>query len=166
MAVTLKVKNLDSLRDKFKMGLGARPTVRMGIILQGPAAAYALVWEFGRVDINPGPKTQWGTNPDGETVVLTKTAPYGYIRVNRAKYRQFVREEFYKQSWKGIKPNQIPKVVQALLARAADKCAELIAQTAPEDTGELKSEIRAVELTGPVNQETTDRLSIRPRVRR
>lgn len=149
MAVTLRVKNLDRMADSLRKAAGTRPSVRFGLNITGPAAAYALVWEFGRVGIKPGPKTTWGTNPDGERVVLTKTAPRGYIRVNRAKYRKFVREEMKKIQWSRMNISQVRGAVEWALQKAAARCADLIADTAPYDTGDLRSAIRAVKIVGP-----------------
>lgn len=165
MSVTLKVRNIDSITKLFDMGLGARPTIGLQLVVQGPAAAYALVWEWGRVDINPGPKTMLSTNPDGDQAVMTITAPNGFIRVNRAKYRVIVREEFAAVAWNKVKPANIPKQVRLLLKRAALRCADLIAETAPIDSGDLRYAIRAAEERDDVLQETSDRITIRPRVR-
>lgn len=161
MGVTLKIRNLDRLPEIFDAGLGARPTINVNLSVSGPAAAYSLIWEFGRADINPGPKTLWSTNYYGETKVLTKTAPNGFIRINREKYRQFIREELARISWKKIKFKNIPKYVQEALERAAERCAELIAETAPYDTGALYEAIKSVSVVAG----TEDSLSIRTRMR-
>jgi hypothetical protein len=167
MAVTLRIKNLDAFVSQFDMGQGTRPSVRLGLMLTGPAARYGLVWEWGRVDCNPGPKTLWGTNPDGETTVLTRTAPRGWIRVNRQQYRNFVREEMAKIQWHRIQVKQIPSLVDWALRKAAARCADLMAQTAPYDTGQLREAIRALSIaTGDEVQITNDALSVRVRMRR
>jgi hypothetical protein len=167
MAVTLRVKNIDAFTKQFDMGLGVRPTVRVNLTLTGPAAAYSAVWEWGRVDVNPGPKTLWSTNPDGDRVVLTRTAPFGWIRVNRQQYRNFIREELAKIQWHRVKPKQIPGLVQWALQKAASRCADLMAATAPYDTGQLRAAILALSIiTGDEQQVTFDTLSLRTRVRR
>ena len=167
MGVTLRVANIDKFISQFDMGLGVRPSVRVSLTLTGPAAAYGLVWEWGRVDINPGPKTQWSTNPDGERVVLTRTAPFGWIRVNRQQYRNFVREEMAKIQWHRIKITQIPAMVNWALSKAAGRCADLMAATAPYDTGQLHDAILALSVvSGDVQQTTTDAHSVRVRMRR
>ena len=168
MSVSLRCRNLDHLADLFDMGLGARPTIRMNLNITGPAAAYALVWEWGRVDIKPGPKTVYGMNPYvGDVVVLTKTAPYGYIRINRTKYIQYVRQELGKIVWKNLKPAEIPSKVDWALRKAAERCADLIAETAPFDTGQLRDAIRAVSVTtGQEVEAVNDIMSFRLRVHR
>lgn len=165
--VTLRIKNLDAVLSQFKLSMGSRPTVRIGISVSGPAAAYALVWEWGRVDCNPGPKTLWGVNPDGETVVMTKTAPNGFIRINRDKYGQYVREEMLKINWRGTRISQIPKKVETALQAAAVRSADLMAETAPVDTGDLRAALRSFVMTDNPEEDTTqDFIAIRTRIHR
>ncbi len=158
MAVSLRVKDVDALTEQMALG-SARPVVKVNLIIRGPAADYALVWEWGRVDINPGPKTQWGTNPDGETRVLTKTAPLGFIRVNRLKYKAIIREEIEAVAWGKLRPSQWNPMVEKCLHKAAKRIAKLIAETAPIDTGQLREAIVAV--TQDSVQETVDTMGIR-----
>lgn len=167
MGVTLRPKNMAKLLDDLDLGLGARPTIGMGLQLNGPAIAYGLVWEWGRVDINPGPKTTWGTNPDGERVVLTITAPMGWIRVHKKEYGKIIQDELEKaQFWK-MSLKQMGKAVEKALRAAGPRIADLMANTAPIDTGELRAEIRA-SITIPEDgelQNIADRLSVRSRIR-
>lgn len=167
MSVTLKVKNIDRFVEQFHFGTGARPTIVVGLKVTGPAAAYCLIWEWGRADIKPGPKTQWGTNPDGDRRVLTRTAPSGFIRVNRGKFRLIIRDEMKKIAWRRITPKEIPNAVQWALTKAAHRMADLIAETAPVDTGELRRAIRAIKIIGPGGlQSISDRVPVRARLRR
>lgn len=166
MAVTVRVVNIDNVISALKQGVGSRPTIRLGLKISGPAAAYALIWEWGRVTCNPGPKTMMSTNPDGELVVMTKTAPHGFIRVNRNQFRKYVREELGTINWKGTKITQLRIQIANALERAAHRCADLIADTAPVDSGDLREAIRAVDiLTDADVPATSDRVSIRMRVR-
>lgn len=140
MAVTLRVRNIEAVTEQLALGT-AQPRIQMSLVLDGPAVDYALVWEWGRMDCEPGPKTVWGSNPDGETAVLTKTAPGGYIRVNRLRYGQYIREEVANAKLNKLKPSQWNGALKLALGRAAQRCARLIAQTAPIDSGELREEI-------------------------
>lgn len=160
MAVTLRVKNVDALTERLALGK-TRARITLGIQLNGPAAEYGLIWEWGKVSIQPGPKTLWSTNPDGEEVVLTKTAPFGYIRVNRTMYRRYIKEEVAKINFHGLPPSQWNPQLEKALNRAAKRCANLIAETAPEDSGELKNEIREAEI---VDTSNVDALSIQKRL--
>src|SRR5579862_5052115 len=90
MGVTLKVKNVNKLVAALS---GVATQVKMDITIRGPAAKYAMVWEWGRADIQPGPKTVWSTNPDEEFRVLTRQAPHGWIRVNKNEYTKFILGE-------------------------------------------------------------------------
>lgn len=162
MAVTLRVKNLDKLVAQFDMGMGARPTVRMLIIVRGPVASYALVWEFGRADINPGPKTLWGTNPDGEERVMTKTAPTGFIRVNRSKYRAIIKEELQAVPFYRFPLAKYPSLIKQALQAAAKRCGALIAETAPYDTYALREAIVAVDIAD--GGRAVDEIGVRPNI--
>src|SRR4051812_13207421 len=110
MPLSMQIKNLDKLAAAFDEGVGARPTVNMGVRVVGPAAAYAMVWEFGAAWLSkPGPRTTWGVNPAGEVVILTLTAPMGYIRIHRPEFRRIVREEMDLIAWSELGPRQIRK---------------------------------------------------------
>jgi hypothetical protein len=161
MPVSLKIRNPDFFERAVLEGVGIRPTIRIGLTISGPASAYALVWEFGSSRISkPGPKTTWGINPDGEVVILTKTAPYGFIRTNIPKFRQIVREEMDAVDWAGVRIRRIRETMLAVLEEAAQRCAEVIAESAPYDTGQLKEAIEVAQ----IGETTTDLLTIRPRL--
>lgn len=162
MPVTLKVRNPDALERQILEYLGARPTIRIGLVLTGPAAAYALVWEWGSSVLSkPGPKTTWGTNPNGETVILTKTAPYGYIRTNIPIFRKIIREELDTVDWAAVTVRSLRKTLNGVLASAAERIAHVIAEAAPYDSGQLYEAIEAMQ---PGPGEVTDLLSVRPRL--
>lgn len=162
MPVTLKIRNPDALEQQILDYVGSRPTIRIALRLNGPAAAYALVWEWGSAQLTkPGPKTTWGTNPDGETVILTKTAPYGYIRTNIPKFRVIIREEFDLVDWAAVSLRSLRSTLQKVLESAAERIAHVIAEAAPYDTGQLYDAIEFAQ-AGP--EETEDLLSVRPRL--
>lgn len=164
MPISLQVKNIDKLVASFAAGVGARPTIRMGLQIVGPAAKYALVWEWGSSTLSaPGPKTTWGINPDGDIAILTLTAPYGYIRVHKPEFRQIIREELKKINWAGVKPSQLRKRASVALAAAMVRCAALVSESAPYDTGELSTAIVAItqDSGGGALEDT---LTVRPRV--
>lgn len=140
MGVSLRVKNIEAVTEAMALG-GAHPVVRLNLVVTGDAARYALIWEWGRVSCSPGPKTLWGTNPDGETRVMTKTAPSGFIRINRYKYRDIIKEELAAIRWSRLKPSEWNAAVTRALRRAAPRIAQLISDTAPIDTGDLREAI-------------------------
>lgn len=160
MAVTLKFKNLDKVVESLKSGVSTKPVIKMGVKVSGSAAPYSLVWEYGRVSCNPGPKTLWSINFLGETVVLTKTAPQGFIHVNVSSYRQFIREEM-KSALASAKSNGIYNAVRKALAQAAQRCADLMSKTAPIDKGDLRSEIKSADFSVVGMDTTTEGLRIR-----
>lgn len=164
MSVILSVKRMDALAFKFDTGEGARPTVTVSLVVRGKPAAYALVWEWGRADVRPGPKTMLSTNPAGETMVMTRTAPHGFIRVNSAKYRLILRQEFAKIKWSRVALKRIPERVEEALRAAAKRIAELISDTAPVDTGDLRRAIRIMGGRGKNVATTMDSLAVRTRL--
>lgn len=166
MSVTFKLRNLDKLADALSQGIDTKPVLRMGVAVSGKAAAYALVWEYGRVDCKPGPKTLYSTNFEGQQVVLTRSAPLGFIRVNNARYREYVRAEMKGVDWKKLKITQIPSNALKALARAAYKCADLISITAPKDTGELSLAIRSADLSEVGVDTTQETVSLRTKINR
>jgi hypothetical protein len=165
MSVSLKIKNLERIPELFQLGLGARPSVRLILAVTGPVTKYFDVWEWGRVTCKPGPKTQWGVNPAGDTVVMTRTAPMGFIRVNRDRYREIIRGEVMKRlKWKHIPLKQIPEAIQWGLHNAAPMCADLIAETAPFDTYALREAIRAAMAVTDNEPVAVDIIAVRARV--
>jgi hypothetical protein len=108
--------------------------------------AYALVWEFGRVGIKPGPKTVLSTNYEGEEVVLTIQAPHGYIRIHQEDYKQIMADEFSKADWANTPMNRWDALLRDVVNNAAARCAELIIEGAPVDSGDLVMSIEPVEV--------------------
>lgn len=149
MAVTLRVQGLGSVTAALQSLPGL---MQAGVKVNGESAAYALVWEWGYATraIEPGPKTQWGINPAGESKVLTIVAPTGYIRVNRNEYERILREEFHKAEI-GEKPiSEWEAAMTVILNNAAERCADIIRDAAPVDSGQLRSEIVPANVSDPV----------------
>lgn len=142
MSVSLEIGNLDAL-DRMIRDL---PSVReAGVAVGGDAAAYALVWEWGSARIHrPGPKTTWGENPSGDRVVLTLTAPHGFIRIHNEKYIQFLIEAFQRITWGSLAISDWPKAIDEMLNGVAKQCSNFISEGAPFDTGDLKASIYPV----------------------
>jgi hypothetical protein len=143
MSVTLDIEGLDSLDAMFQ----DLPQLReAGVMVEGHAAAYALVWEWGSARIHrPGPKTMWGENPAGESVVLTITAPHGYIRTHHEQYVHILQEEFARIDWGVLSLDDWGSAIDNMLSIAARRCSQLISDAAPIDTGLLRASIHPVE---------------------
>ena len=148
MAVSVRVKNIDALAQRLAAG-AARPYISVRVTVSGPAAAYAYVWEWGRITCKPGPKTVWSTNPLGEERVMTVTAPFGFIWMNRREFRKAIHEEMAKIHFNSLKPSDWPDRIQRAFDAAGEKCADIIADDAPIDTGALRDAIRAERGSGP-----------------
>jgi hypothetical protein len=142
MSVTLEVDGLDSLEDM----IANLPQIReAGVAVDGERAVVASVWEWGSARIHkPGPKTMWGENPDGDRVVLTITAPHGYIRVHHELYVQILQKEFGAIAWGSLPLSQWPAAIDTMLTNAARQCSQLISESAPIDTGLLRASIHPI----------------------
>ena len=149
--VTMQIKGAERLLNALN-SLPAR--IDGGVKVTGPAASYWGVWEWGSVRITkPGPKTTWGTNPAGERVVLTLTAPTGYIRTNRQRYVNALRSELAAAGLASNPISQWPRRLRQAFNNASAICAEIIRQSAPEDTGQLKAGIVAVDIGDQILQQ-------------
>ena len=147
MAVSLRVVGASKVAQVFAQ-LPDKMTA--GVKIYGPAAQYGLVWEWGSVRITkPGPKTTWGVNPDGKTVILTITAPQGWIRVNKQQYLDILRDEWRKLHFTTIDPKYWKRHLEDMLWKAAVRCSRVMEATAPYDTGDLRSTITAVNEPDP-----------------
>jgi hypothetical protein len=119
--------------------------VSSGVSVEGPAAAYALVWEWGNArQVRVGPKTTVGTNPDGKKVFLSIQAPRGYIRVNSPLYWAALEQEMQKVKFAGTSTGAIHDELEAAAERIATRVRDIIREHAPVDTGQLHDEIQVV----------------------
>ena len=131
--------------------------VKAYITSEGPASAYALVWEFGNLrQTKQGPKTVLGVNPNGETVWLSSQAPTGYIRTLAPEFRRIIREELaqyqiYLEFGRNIGFEKRRSVKSQMLAtrrlekvaeRITNKMLRLLRRHVPVDTGDLKDSLR------------------------
>lgn len=131
--------------DRLVAALSSLPSmVEAGVKVTGSTNYIkAMVWDLGYVTrtIKPGPKTMWSVNVYGDPKVLTITAPTGFIRVNRAKYASILKEEFLKQNFPGTPITHWSKLIENMMSRAAERCAVMISEAAPIETGDLQQSI-------------------------
>jgi hypothetical protein len=140
--LSFSLKGFDSFIELFDLD---DKVVEAGVVSTGEAAAYAEVWEWGNArQTKQGPKTVRGTNPDGEVVWLSSQAPMGYIAVNSEAYLNIVKIELGKLSFSGNSAQDTEKELKAIALSAAQACAEIIAEHAPIDSGQLKGSFEAV----------------------
>lgn len=138
-------KVMQSLSDAADEG-----PVRGGVLSEGDAAAYALVWEFGNArQTQPGPKTVLGTGPDGESAWLSIQAPMGYIRVNEAEFVQILQQTLNDMDLELTTGDEIRKAMKEASNEAGKKIADIIRDTAPEDTGALRDSITVADPDDP-----------------
>lgn len=117
-----------------------------GVVSEGDAAAYALVWEWGNArQTQKGPKTTQGINPNGDRVWLSIQAPFGYVRINELYYWQIVNEEMDKVKFDGSDTGDISQALLACTKRIGKRIADVIKEAAPVDSGDLRRSIKAVD---------------------
>jgi hypothetical protein len=144
------VKELKELFKGYEQASVQGP-VRGGVISEGDAAAYALVWEWGNArQTKEGPKTVLGMNPEGERVWLSIQAPFGYIRIHEAEYQRIVLEQLGNVDLSEADTgNEILAEIKKASIKASQQIAEIIKDAAPIDTGALRESIKAAEPDDP-----------------
>lgn len=142
---TVKI-DFAELKDFFVNLGNADVTVEAGVSSEGPAAAYVFVWEFGNIrQSKPGPKTVAGVNPvTGEKAFFSTQAPQGYIRVLIPVFREIMDLEIKRISFLDPERRSIKIQLDAAARRITNKMVEVIRNTVPIDSGELRASIRAV----------------------
>jgi flavin-binding protein dodecin len=147
----------DKLDEMFLEMKEQNKLVEAGVKVEGPAAAYALVWEWGNArQTKKGPKTTLGINPDGERVWLTIQAPHGYIRVGEPLYVKALQKELSKVRFTSTSTGSISQELQNAAIRAAKTMRDIIKEHAPVDSGELRDGIKLVEPGDPLLEESEE----------
>jgi len=125
--------------------------IRGGVISEGDAAAYALVWEWGNArQHKEGPKTVLGINPDGETVWLSTQAPFGYIRIHSDEMDNLLMSELMKVDFDKVDTAEdFIQEMKAASLEAGIKIADFIRSVAPVDSGDLRDSIEAANPDDP-----------------
>jgi hypothetical protein len=139
--MTLDIEGMEAVLESIAR---IPDTLQAGVKVTGDAVAYAIIWEEGRITCNPGPKTMWSTNAAGDRRVMTITAPHGFIRANKEKFDAILKEEIEALDL-GSDMGQWEEKMNGALKIAAQRCAEIISDAAPIDTGLLKASISAAE---------------------
>jgi hypothetical protein len=120
--------------------------VESGVASVGPAAAYALVWEWGNMrQAEKGPNTVLGTNPAGDKVWLSIQAPRGWIAINEPRMWRAIDEELDKLEFNGEDEFHISTQLEALSERVSIRLLDILKDTVPIDSGDLQSSLRVVE---------------------
>lgn len=125
--------------------------VRGGIVSEGDAAAYALVWEWGNArQTKEGPKTVKGINPDGDEVWLSIQAPFGYIRIHEPDFVRIIIDKLAATDFsETVTAKEVRAEMEKASASSAELIAELIRQGAPVDSGDLRESLQAADPNDP-----------------
>lgn len=145
-ALTLFATALIDKLDDFLLEFAEHDReIKAGVASVGDAAAYSLVWEFGNIrQVQQGPNTVKGINPDGKEVWLSIQAPYGYISVHENDYIEILKDELSKVEYKSKTKEGIEREIKVAAFNAAKRCAQLIKDTAPYREGNLSDSIKPV----------------------
>lgn len=144
------VKEIKKLLAGYEQAAKDGP-VRGGVVVEGDAAAYALVWEWGNVrQVKEGPKTVKGINPDGEEVWLSVQAPFGYIRIHEPDFLRILMEKLSAIDFsKASTGKQIRDEMKKASAASGEAIAELLREFAPRDKGDLREALQAADPDDP-----------------
>jgi hypothetical protein len=124
-------------------GIGS---VTGGVGVFGSAAAYALVWELGSLRLKkPGPRTIWGTNRNGEKMIMSSQAPEGYVGVISDQFWPIIEQEVGKLTFRGTDARSIRLELEVVVDNAMQRIARIISDAAPVDSGDLRSQIQYVD---------------------
>lgn len=147
-------ENIDDLLEEFAQDAASAG----GVEVIGDAAAYALVWEWGnRRQKKKGPRTVQGVNPAGESVWLSSQAPFGYIRINEPHLNQITDDVLSEVTFEGQTQAAIKAELTASVNKISKAFAEVIADSAPVDSGLLRESIKPIPAGDTIlNQETDD----------
>ena len=130
----------------------AEPVVG-GIAIFGSAAAYGLVWEYGAPPPwhikKPGPKTVYGSNPTGKGGdIFSSQAPAGYIAIHEEEFWPIIEEEMATVQFKSSTADGIRLELEIAMDNASQRIARIVSDSAPADSGDLRSQIQYVDSSG------------------
>ena len=142
MTPLLMIKDISSALAQY-MNL---PEITGGVGVYGPAAAYALVWELGSRRLkSPGPKTLWSKNRLGKKAILTKQAPHGYVTPTD-EFWHIIENEIVKVKFEQARSKKdLVYMLENAMDNASHRIARVIAQRAPVDSGQLRTDIQGVD---------------------
>jgi len=148
---------LDSKQFLKELERQVNKPIEAGVGVEGPGAAYALVWEWGNArQTQIGPKTTLGTNPDGKQVYLSIQAPHGYVRVNTPLYWAAFNQELAKVKLNSTTAEGIHEEFTKAVERTAARISDIIKDHVPVDSGQLYGDIRVIAANNPLLDEADD----------
>ena len=148
-------------RDQFLKELERQDKmIKAGVEVVGdPEDVYGLVWEWGnRRQKKPGPKTVIGTNPAGKMVWLSSQAPFGWIRINEPFMLRIVDDVMATAEFTDPSRDGVRRELERLAKKISKGCAEVLAMSAPVDSGALRKAIKPVDPGDAILDQETDEL--------
>jgi hypothetical protein len=120
--------------------------ISAGIGVYGSASAYALVWELGSRRLKkPGPKTVWSQNRLGQKAILTKQAPFGYVGIAVNQFWPIIKDELNRVQFDPVDAKRTALNLEIAMDNAAQRMSKIVADIAPVDSGDLRSQILQVD---------------------
>jgi hypothetical protein len=115
-----------------------------GIAIFGPAAAYGFVWELGSLRLQqPGPRTVWGSNRDGDRRIMSSQAPRGYVGIISDQFWPIIEAAIQKVDFGG---KSIQLQLEVAIDNASQKIANMVRNLAPVgETGDLRTGIQGLD---------------------
>jgi hypothetical protein len=151
---TLSIERLDEFLLEFAEH---DKEISVGVAATGDAAAYAEVWEWGSArQTKPGPKTVLGTNPSGEQVWLSIQAPFGFVSIHENDFWDALSQELERAKFSSTNPKDITTEIQKAGVRAMKLCKQLLQDSAPVDTGQLRDSFQVIEDGDPILDDVDD----------
>jgi hypothetical protein len=145
---------LDTAKFLSELEQLEKEPVAAGVGVEGPAAAYALVWEWGNARQHQiGPRTTLGINPDGERMYLSLQAPRGYIRVNEPLFWIAAMNEMNKVGYRGTTPQEVRAELEKTAERICNRIRDILQEHVPVDTFQLHDAIRTIRVGDPLLDE-------------
>ena len=142
MTPILVIKALDNALSEY----ANLTNVSAGVGVYGSASAYALVWELGSRRLqSPGPKTVWSVNRNKQRAILTKQAPFGYVGIAVNQMWPIIKDELSKVDFSGTDSRASVLRLQVAMDNAAQRIAKIVADLAPVDSGDLRSQILGID---------------------
>ena len=132
--------------------------IKAGVMIVGePMDVYGPVWEWGnRRQKKSGPKTVLGTNPAGKMVWMSSQAPFGWIRINEPFMHRIVDDVLDELQFDQPDAAAITREIEKGAKKISKAIADILRDSAPEDTGALKRAIKPVDPGDPVLDQETD----------
>jgi hypothetical protein len=141
LAPRMSIQNLEQFLIQIE---GIDRPLSGGVAVYGVAAAYALVPDYGW-DRGPGPRTLWSTNVKGRKAIMSRQAPTGYAAIHEKEFWPIIQDELSKVKFDARSETEMRLRLEVAVDNASQRMAHIIAESAPVDSGDLKSGVQIID---------------------